>query len=393
MKIEDGGSDTRIEADSDAAPGEAPGTSDGETTEDQREKVIVRSNGTVTYVGKDIANQFWKFGLLGRDFFYRVFDDEDGRLLWATTSVAPAEGPSAPPFGQASAVYNVIDSRQAYLQELLKQSLGTMGFPAQAERSTHFAYEMVALSHATARELGYGDTEAGGKPFVEVSGRKGLGVKAVDLLERLIATATGEVMQRQADLAPADARVIAEAIAVAAVRYFLVKFSRGKVIAFDIQEALSFEGETGPYVQYAVVRANNIDSKLRERDGVDEASVIDGLDALDTSPLTNGDDADELWGLVLEASRLDEIVDSAIRSHEISHLAKFAFTLAQSFNTFYHRQPIMREERADVPAAGWARYATPIRRLWLCGAGPHPGGGIMGSPGALCARAMLGGAP
>jgi arginyl-tRNA synthetase len=321
---------------------------DAAETEPEREKVIVRSNGTVTYVGKDIANQLWKFGLLGRDFHYRVFDDRHGDALWATSSVTAAAGTTPPPFGKAEAVYNVIDSRQAYLQQLLKQSLQAMGFPEQAARSTHFAYEMVALSHATARELGYADTESSGKPFVEVSGRKGLGVKADDLLDRLIATATHEVMQRQPELPAAEARVIAEVIAVAAVRYFLVKFSRGKVIAFDIQEALSFEGETGPYVQYAVVRATNIFGKLRDRDAMDAAGVIAALPTLPTGALTDGEEADELWGLVLEAASLDEVAESAIRSLEISHLAKFAFTLAQSFNTFYHRQPIMREARTDV---------------------------------------------
>jgi arginyl-tRNA synthetase len=331
----------------DAQPGDEAATGEEEDPE-QREKVIVRSNGTVTYVGKDIANQFWKFGLLGKDFFYRVFDDRNGRPLWATSSVKPAGGPTPPSFGRATAVYNVIDSRQAYLQQLLKQSLGAMGFPEQAERSTHFSYEMVALSHATAKELGYADTEDSGKPFVEVSGRKGLGVKADDLLDRLIATATGEVMRRQPELPADEARTIAEAIAVSAVRYFLVKFSRTKVIAFDIQEALSFEGETGPYVQYAVVRANNIFAKLKERDGVDAVTVADHLPGLPPSALSDGEEADELWGLVLEASRLDELAESAIRALEISHVAKFAFGLAQAFNAFYHRQPILREERRDV---------------------------------------------
>jgi len=314
----------------------------------QREKVIVRSNGTVTYVGKDIANQFWKFGLLGRDFHYRVFDDRAGRPLWATTSTPGLDGGQSPSFGKATAVYNVIDSRQAYLQQLLKQSLAEMGFPEQAANSTHFAYEMVALSHATARELGYADTEGSGKPFVEVSGRKGLGVKADDLLDRLIATASEEVRSRQPDL-PADViHATASRIAVAAVRYFLVKFSKGKVIAFDISEALSFEGETGPYLQYAIVRARKILAKLEERDQVTGHSLPSRVSALSAAPLDAGDDGDELWGLVLEAARLDELVDSAIRSLEISHVAKFAFGLAQSFNAFYHRQPILKEEREDV---------------------------------------------
>jgi arginyl-tRNA synthetase len=321
---------------------------DPEAPEDeQREKVIVRSNGTVTYVGKDIANQFWKFGLLGKDFFYRIFDQSNGRTLWATTS-HPGSVPGQPSFGRAAAVYNVIDSRQAYLQQLLKQALAAMGFPEQAERSTHFSYEMVALSHATARALGYDDAESGGKPFVEVSGRKGLGVKADDLLDRLVETAGGEVASRNPELSAEESRRIARQIAVAAVRYFLIKFSRGKVIAFDIEEALSFEGETGPYLQYAVVRANNIFARLRERDGVDEAAALAQLGAAGRAAIEEGEEGDELWGLVLEAARLDEVVDSSIRALEPSLLAKYAFGLAQAFNAFYHRQQILREERADA---------------------------------------------
>ena len=321
---------------------------DGAADDDpeQREKVIVRSNGTVTYVGKDIANQFWKFGLLGRDFFYHVFATRpDGSSLWATTSNANgAAAGAAPPFGRATAVYNVIDSRQSYLQELLKQSLATMGFDEQAKQSTHFSYEMVALSHATAKTLGY-EADPEGKPFVEVSGRKGLGVKADDLLDTLTATARVEVLKRNMELTEAESQRIAETIAIAAVRYFLVKFTRGKVIAFDIDEALSFEGETGPYLQYAVVRANNILVKLSERDGVTDADLIARASELDRTSIDTGEDADELWGLILEAARLDEIVDTSVRSLELSVLAKYAFGLAQSFNAFYHRQPILKEER------------------------------------------------
>jgi len=320
-----------------------------ESAEDAgREKVIVRSNGTVTYVGKDIANQFWKFGLLGRDFHYRVFEERDGRRLWATTSTPQPDLPAAPPaFGKATAVYNVIDSRQSYLQQLLKQALATMGFEREAEQSTHFSYEMVALSHATAAALGY-EAEDPDRPFVEVSGRKGLGVKADDLLDRLVSTAESEVAKRNPELAPGEVRRTAESIAVAAVRYFLVKFTRGKVIAFDIEEALSFEGETGPYLQYAVVRASNILAKLRERDGVDEAAIIARLGSLERASIDDGAEADELWGLMLEAARLDEIVETAIRSLELSVLAKYAFGLAQAFNAFYHRQQILREEREDA---------------------------------------------
>ncbi|HUF46283.1 MAG TPA: arginine--tRNA ligase [Vicinamibacterales bacterium] len=314
---------------------------------EQREKVIVRSNGTVTYVGKDIANQFWKFGLLGRDFHYRAFAERHGRTLWATTSTPAPDGPAPPAFGNAAAVYNVIDSRQAYLQQWLRQALATMGFRTEAERSTHFSYEMVALSHATARALGQATADPD-KPFVEVSGRKGLGVKADDLIDQLVSTASAEVASRNPELPPADVRRTAEAIAVAAVRYFLIKFTRGKVIAFDIDEALSFEGETGPYVQYAVVRANNIFTKLRDRDGVTEDSVIESLGPAARTPVDAGDDADALWGLVLDAARLDEMVDTSVRSLELSVLAKYAFGLAQAFNAFYHRQQILNEPDADT---------------------------------------------
>jgi arginyl-tRNA synthetase len=329
------------------ASGPAEEASSGDE-EDQREKVIVRSNGTVTYVGKDIANQFWKYGLLGRDFHYRVFETRDGRPIWATSSTASPDEKDAPSFGKASAVFNVIDSRQAYLQQLLKQALATMGFTKEAASSTHFSYEMVALSLATARELGYDDSGADGKPFVEVSGRKGLGVKADDLIDRLIATAEREVRSRNPEQAAADSRRTAEIIAVAAVRYFLIKFGRGKVIAFDIEEALSFEGETGPYLQYAVVRASNILAKLAERDGVGEVQIVAKLPTLGTDPLAKGEEADELWDLILAASRLDEMVDTSVRGLELSVVAKYAFGLAQTFNAFYHRQQILKEDREDA---------------------------------------------
>jgi arginyl-tRNA synthetase len=322
-----------------------------EADEESREKVIVRSNGVVTYVGKDIANQFWKFGLLGRDFRYRRFAEQaNGRMLWSTTS---GEGePGAPPFGRAGRIYNVIDSRQMYLQALLSQALRTLGHPTEAENSIHFSYEMVALSHDTARQLGY-DTAIDGaetKPFVEVSGRKGLGVKIDDLLDVLTDKAAAEVAKRNPEFSADECRRIGAQIAVGAIRYFMLKFSRGKLIVFDIEEALSFEGETGPYLQYAVVRANNIFLKLKEREGLTEADVVSALDGSAVEELQDDPahaDAYNLWALVLEASRLDDVVEQVVRSLEFSGLAKYAFGLAQLFNAFYHRYPILNEEDAD----------------------------------------------
>jgi len=327
---------------------EAPAET-AEDEDEEREKVIVRSNGVVTYVGKDIAYQFWKLGLLGRDFQYRVFKERPQGPLWATCS---NDGVSKhPPYGGASYVYNVIDVRQSYLQKLLKQALVAVGHPEGAERSHHFSYEMVALSHATARELGYApdpDSEEAKRPFVEVSGRKGLGVKADDLLDRAIEKAGREVASRNPSLELSEVSRIAEEIGIAAVRYFLIKFSRGKVIAFDLDEALSFQGETGPYIQYAVVRINKIFSNLRERDGVDESVLLKALDPDEAGELT-GDNGHELWALVLEASRLDEIVQQVISTLEFSTLAKYTFGLAQAFNAFYNLPPsrssILNEER------------------------------------------------
>lgn len=330
----------------------APRDEAAEDDPEQREKVIVRSNGTVTYVGKDMAYQFWKSGILGRDFHYRRFATRmDGGPLWATTSQAALAEAEHPPFGGAAATYNVIDVRQSYLQKLLKQALIAVGHPAEAERLTHFSYEMVALSHETARELGFApapDSEDAKKPFVEVSGRKGLGVKADDLIDRVIDKALAEVERRQADLSDSERRAIASDIGIAAVRYFLVKYSRTKVIAFDIDEALSFDGESGPYLQYAVVRANNIFQKLQERAGVSEASLLAGLTTAPPDALNGSDGDHELWALVLECSRLDDIVEQVVRSLEFGVLAKYGFGLAQMFNAFYHRAPILNEERADV---------------------------------------------
>jgi arginyl-tRNA synthetase len=337
-----------IDDDVDAAvdPSDTAATDEAEGGPNQREKVIVRSDGTVTYVGKDIANQFWKFGLLGRDFAYRPFARRlTGETLWATTST---DGASAhPAFGRAGTVINVIDTRQSYLQKLLKQALATMGHHTQAEQSIHLWYEMVALSHKTARELGYpGDTE--GKPFVEVSGRKGLGVKADDLLDRLVDKALVEVRKRNPDVTDDEARRTAEEIAVAAVRYFMIKFSRTKIIVFDIDEALSFEGESGPYLQYAAARAGNIFTKLRDREQLDEAAITAAIGTLPSEAIASGEEADALWDLVLACGRLDEVADAAVRTLEPAVLAKYAFGLAQAFSAFYHRCPILSEERADV---------------------------------------------
>lgn len=299
-------------------------------------KVIVRSNNTVTYVGKDIAYQLWKFGLLGKDFFYKFWPDQD---VYITTG--EEQPPPRHPFGHGDSVYNVIDSRQSYLQDVVVAGLRALGYNQQADRSIHFSYEMVALSPGTCIELGIELSEEDKKrPYVEVSGRKGLGVKADDLIDKLIEKAQEEVDSRHPE-APADERKhVATQIAVGALRYFMLKFTRNSVIAFDLREALSFEGETGPYVQYTAVRAGNILRKLAERG----EALPDFTQELDQAALARQFASDDFWQLLLMASKSDSAIERAIASGEPAHVAKYAFQLAQAFNTFYHDYPVLSEE-------------------------------------------------
>jgi len=302
-------------------------------------KVIVRSNGTVTYVGKDIAYQLWKFGLLGKDFYYEPWGSyPDGHQVWVTTD-EPQSG-RVPKFGGAEQVYNVIDSRQSYLQDVVVAGLLALGFPEQAERSVHFSYEMVALSPRTCVEMGIElSDEDKRRPYVEVSGRKGLGVKADDLLDKLIHTALIEVESRHADAPAEERRRVAEQIAVGALRYFMLKFTRNSVIAFDFHEALSFEGETGPYAQYAAVRAGNILRKYEERFGpLPDFKNLFSLDMLERQL-----ESEDLWQLLLACSKVDTAIARAISSGEPAHVAKYAFQLGQAFNNFYHEYQVINE--------------------------------------------------
>ena len=301
-------------------------------------KVIVRSNGTVTYVGKDIAYQLWKFGLLGKDFFYRkLMAYADGHDVWVT-----AEHPSGPhpDFGHATRVYNVIDVRQSYLQDVVVAGLKALGAKAQAEESIHFSYEMVALSPRCCVDLGIDLSEEDRKrPYIEVSGRKGLGVKADDLIDKLIETALREVASRHPEDSPEKQRHISSQIAIGALRYFLLKYTRATVIAFDFGEALSFEGETGPYVQYAAVRARNIMRKMAERG----EAMPDFAAELPREAVERQLAAEDFWQMLLAASKADTAVEKAVAAGEPAHVARFAFQLAQTFNNFYHQYPILAE--------------------------------------------------
>ena len=315
-----------------------------ETADEDASKIIVRSNGTVTYVGKDIAYQLWKFGLLsGKDFQYKPLRRyESGHQLWASSSAndgQPASSPT-PLFGSGTDVYNVIDVRQAYLQDVVRAALKLLGHPRQAERSVHFSYEMVALSPRCCVDLGIQlSDEDRARPYIEVSGRKGLGVKADDLLDRLIDTAGAEVSDRHADLSPSECKTIATQIAVGALRYFMLRFTRTTVIAFDFAEALAFEGETGPYLQYANVRAGNILRKYVASSG----SLPDFSTVITADMWSRYLEDESLWQVFLLTSRSQWAISRAIAAGEPAQLARHAFLLAQTFSNFYHQHHILNE--------------------------------------------------
>jgi arginyl-tRNA synthetase len=328
---------------------------------DEDAKILVRSNGTVTYVGKDIAYHLWKFGLLKKDFGYAEFREYATHTCWISTDdVSGARPNGGEGFGHAEAIYNVIDSRQEEPQAQVKEALRGMGYEAESERYTHLNYAFVGLTARTAEELGYTLTEEEQrKNFIEVSGRKGFGVKADDLIDRMIAAARAEVDARHAELDESERAEIAKTIGVGALRFFLLRFTRTTLIAFDFNDALSFDGETGPYVQYAAVRAANIFRKA----GVEEQAALDALASLDTVPMLSGEEGTSLWELWLMASRLSAVLEQAITAAEPAILARYAFQLAQQFNNFYHRHHILTETDAARKTLLLATAAVARREL------------------------------
>ncbi|MBZ5573386.1 MAG: arginine--tRNA ligase [Acidobacteriia bacterium] len=346
------------------------GTSKPETTEgtevtEEDQKVIVRSNGTVGYVGKDIAYHLWKFGLLGKDFGYRKFYRyPNGHDCWISTTVGAMEHPH---FGDVAEIYNVIDTRQAEAQNTVIEALRGLGYAQQADHYTHFSYEMVALTPRCAAELGYElSDEDKARSFIEVSGRKGFGVKADDLIDTLIASAKEEVDSRHPELSDAERTTIATQIATGALRYFMLRFTKSSVIAFDFKDALSFEGETGPYAQYAVVRATNIFRKggLDPDDFCRDIARYVSPDNLTKS--LSGAEANEFWELWLASAKTSYIIDQCIATTEPAYLAKHVFQLAQLFNTFYHRHPILAEADEKRKQFLLATVAVVRRELLRC---------------------------
>jgi arginyl-tRNA synthetase len=322
------------------------------------DKILVRSNGTVTYTGKDIAYQLWKLGMLDRTFQYRKFlTYPDGHVLWETTAANDGDS-SAPKFGGANRVVNVIDSRQAYLQKVVKEGVRQVAHQKAADSSIHFAYEMVALTPATAKALGMEiSDEDATRAYIEMSGRKGLGVKADDMLDILEKKAADAVRANSHEIADADA--LGKQIAIAALRYFMLRYGRNKVIAFDFDEALRFEGDSGPYLQYSTVRVQNIFRKMAER-GVDPRTDDRAVDDL----TLNQGLTDEMWELVRLSAELPGAIRRAVDSLELSVVTQYLLDLAQKFNSFYHKYPIL-PEKDDAERQRRAVCAEVFRRTMV----------------------------
>lgn len=343
----------------------------------ETDKILVRSNGTVTYTGKDIAYQMWKLGILGLDFNYRHFHKyKNGQDVWITTSEEGRQESSTAPllpeegwpkgrgggrFGGGETIYNVIDSRQSYPQDIVRKGVAAISPERGESASIHLSYEMVALSPAAAGELGFTIAdEDRTRPFIEMSGRKGLGVKADDLIDRLETNALAEVQSRHPDATEEEKRGIAHQLAVGALRYFLLKFTRNTVIVFDFKEALSFEGETGCFCQYSAVRANSIFRKLTESDSI-EACRTRIADHAAVRELLSTETGNEIWSMAVLASRLEESTLQAAIANEPAILAKYAFNLAKGFNLFYHNHKILIEPD-DVKRAVLIVVADMTRR-------------------------------
>jgi arginyl-tRNA synthetase len=343
--------------------------------EHEADKVIVRSNGTITYTGKDIAYQLWKLGQVELNFYFKPFRTEpDGRAIWTTTSNAEESSTDAPHFGAGSTVYNVIDSRQSYPQEVVKRGVAAVAPQVGETASGHLSYEMVVLSPAAAEEMGLElSTEEKARPFVEMSGRRGLGVKADDFIDTLEANALREVEGRHPDVSDEEKRAAAHALAVGALRYFLMKWTRNSVIVFDFKEALSTKGEAGPYCQYAAVRANSIFRKLQmeelpEAQRLISGGVQGGETAEAVKQVFEGEIGNEIWSLVTLAARLPEVLKQSANFAEPSHLAKYTFQLAQAFNFFYNRDENRILEERDAVRRAALVYVTDFVRTQLTSA-------------------------
>ena len=325
---------------------------------EEENKVIVRSDGTATYMAKDIPYAAWKLGLVDDPFRYRKFASQwDGSTLYATAlpdgeddggkekekkNKEDGEKEGRQQFAGGERVITVIDSRQARLQRIISQVLARIGGTG-GRQYHHLSYEAVTLSSDTARSLGI---DIGERQFMHMSGRKGVYVNADYVLDTLHRKAYEEVKARNPEFSEEILHEIAEEIAISAIRYNLVRQDLDKIITFDVKESLSLEGDTGPYLQYAYARSQRILEKAGARIGGGQ-EVVKSVAGARFELLTHESEI----GLIKEIAKMDIVVEDAARSLGVKALARYAYSLATAFNLFYERVPVLKEEDRDVLAA------------------------------------------
>ncbi|HEY7506458.1 MAG TPA: DALR anticodon-binding domain-containing protein [Nitrososphaera sp.] len=298
---------------------------------EEEDKILVRSDGTATYIAKDIPYAAWKLGVVEDPFSYSEFANQwDGSVLYRTS----ADGGRPPAqFNGGEIVITIIDSRQARLQRIISQVLSQIGARDGAHHYHHLGYEAVTISTETAKILGI---DIGDKQFMHMSGRKGIYVNADYVMDTLHAKAFDEVKTRNPDFDENRLHQIAEEIAISALRYNMIRQDLDKIITFDIKESLSLEGDTGPYLQYAYARSQRILEKSGEQ-------VVPGrFDLLEH---------ESEIAVIKQIAKLDIVMEDAVRSFSPKSLARYAYSLATSFNLFYEKVPVLKENDSDVRMA------------------------------------------
>jgi arginyl-tRNA synthetase len=297
--------------------------------EDEVDKVLIRKDGTTTYIAKDIPYAAWKLGVVDDPFFYYKFTDQwDGSSLWATTLESNHDQSRHQKFNSADIALTVIDARQSRLQRIISKILSQI--LKEDKRYQHIGYEAVTLSPETAKILGI---DIGDKKFMHMSGRKGFYVNADYVLDLLHAKAYDAAKKRNPDLSLQSLNEIAEEIAVSAIRYNLIKQDLDKLITFDIKESLSLEGDTGPYLQYAYARSQRILEKAPQLSFQTEYELLSGEQELD---------------LVKAISKFDIVLEESARMLDPKLLARYAYRLATIFNLFYEKVPVLKEKDKDL---------------------------------------------
>lgn len=286
--------------------------------ESEDDKVLVRSNGTATYIAKDIPYAAWKLGILEDPFYYKHYTVQTtGRVLWQTT----LDSRDTKMHFAGDHVITVIDSRQSRLQKLITQIMSD--FKSKPDSYVHLGYESVTLSPDTAKTL---DLDTGGKS-VQMSGRKGIYVSADYVLDVLSQHTFDEAKKRNPELDEIGLVKIAEQVAIGALRYTMIKQDLDKIITFDLTESLSLEGDTGPYIQYAHARALRILEKSGKSPNFE--TNLDGLDTIYERDLAK------------VIAKFDLQVEDAAKNLSPKIIAKYCYQLAVSFNTFYEHVKVL----------------------------------------------------